>query len=682
MKIHILNICLFLIFASCQRKTQTTVAVSVQDEMDVVANKIDPSINPADDFFSWANGGWFSAFPMPPSESQWGIEAMVNEEIFQNTINICRNASISNPQLGSIDQKIGDLWATGMDTQAIEKQDITYVEPMLRSISNVRDLRQLVSVIGQMQTHNISPLFYGYVYQDRMASNRYAYYLSQGGISMDAREYYLNKSALHNKIREAYLVYVKKIFTNLGEPPFIAAMHASCVLKIETFLAEKHLSYEELDNPYTSYNKMSIKDLERVTPSVSWRILMNSMTFPLDSVVVENMDYVKHLDKGLKQFSIEDWKCYIKFFYVNSFAAYLPKRFRYPQFDFFGKTIDGRKQKKTQWKFLLEKEENLLGDALGRVFVKDFFIEKSQKRHSAIVDNLKNAFGESIREAAWLSPQTKQHALEKLSMMKKKIGYPHRWKDYASMKIDRKSFVGNIINANQWWYQWQMNKLQVPVDRNEWNITPQEYNAYYSPANNEVVVSAAVLTIPGFEDEQIDDAVMYGYAAASTIGHEMTHGFDLEGKEYDKYGNLNNWWTKQDYQNYLQKAKPLISIFNNQIVVDTFHCRGEATWNENIADLGGVSIALRAFKKTEQYQQGKSIAGFTPLQRFFMGYALAWMSIQTKERLLRNVLNDNHAPPKLRVNAILSNIPEFYEAFNVKQDHRMWLDPHKRVKIW
>ena len=369
-------------WAGCQRKTMAS--VSEQDQMDVVANKIDPLVNPVDDFFSWANGGWFRSFPMPPSESQWGIEAIVNEEVFQNTIQICRNAALSKAQKGSIDQKIGDLWATGMDTLAIEVQGLTYVQPLLNHISNIRDFKDLFATVGQMQGYNINPLFYAYVYQDKKYSDKYTLYIDKGDLSISTHDYYSGNDAMSRKVRTAYLEYLNKTFIHLGESPHLASLHANCVLKIETYLAQNHEAIDEMSDPYGSYNKRSIQDLEKMTPSVSWQILLKNMCCSADSVVVEQLAYIKNLDNAFKQFALEDWKCYLKFYTINALSAYLPKRFRLAQFAFYGKAIDGRQEKKAQWKFMLEIENQLLGDGLGQIFVKDFFQGNAQKRYADI----------------------------------------------------------------------------------------------------------------------------------------------------------------------------------------------------------------------------------------------------------------------------------------------------------
>ena len=434
--------------AGCQRKAAEY--VSEQDLMDVVANKIDPSVNPADDFFNWANGGWFKSFPMPASESQWGIEAIVNEEVFQNTIQICRNAALSNPLKGTIEQKIGDLWTTGMDTAAIETQGLKYVEPLLKNISDISDFKALFAVIGQIQAYNINPLFYGYVYQDKKYSNQYAFYINQGDLNISTHDYYTGNDAMSVKVRHAYLEYLNKTFTHLGESPKLAALHANCVLKIETFLAQNDETFGESGDPYGSYNKRSIADWEKLTPSVNWRIMLDNMGCPVDSLVVEEVNYIRKLDKAFKHFALEEWKCYLKFYTTNAISAYLPMRFRLAQFAFYGKTIDGRKEKKPQWKFMLEIENQVLGDGLGQIFVKDFFPEKTQKRYMDMVDNVKTAFTERIKELDWMEKATKEHALKKLAIMKRKVGYPNQWKTFTSMTKSLFTFhVTSALDRNK-----------------------------------------------------------------------------------------------------------------------------------------------------------------------------------------------------------------------------------------
>lgn len=670
-----------LIMGGCHRRLADS-ADADSALMDVVANKIDSTANPADDFFDWANGGWFKAFPMPLSESQWGINALAKEDVFQTTINVCRNASLQSAPIGSIEQKIGDLWATGMDTLTIELQDITPLVPYFKKIQGIRTNTELFAMVGELASYDVRSFFGFYVYQDKKYSNRYSFYMEQGGIGLFDKDYYLSDDRMSLKIRWEYVQYIQRALMNLGESERTAQTHASIILKLETFLAKKHLSIEQQQALQTDYNKYSIRNLEKEVPLIPWRVLFQNMGMPIDSVLIDDMAYFKHINQGLQIFPIEEWKCYLKFWLLNTYSVYLSKKYSLNQFKFYGGVMEGRKQAKPRWKFLLTEEEKFLGEGLGRLFVKDVFPEKIKKRYSDMVDKVKDAFGESIQEADWMSPTTKQAALRKLKAMKKKVGYPDKWKDYEGLNITRESFIQNILTAKKWWVQRSFNKLKKPVDRDEWNITPQEYDAYYSPANNEIVIPASLLAIPGFSDEQIDDAVAYGCIAGSAIGHEMTHGFDTEGKEYDLNGNLHKWWNKTDSAKYADRIMPLVQQYNKYLVVDSFYCNGAATLDENIADLGGLYIALKAFKKTQQYKEGKKIAGYTPLQRFFMGYALSWMNTYTKESLIRRVMNDEHSPAKWRVNGVLPNVSEFYEAFGVKPHNKMWIPPNKRVKIW
>jgi putative endopeptidase len=678
--IELLILCLIVLGGCNRRLADSGDADSAL--MDVVANKVDSVINPADNFFDWANNGWFKAFPMPPSESQWGIEALASEEIFQNTINICRNASLQPAMIGTLEQKIGDLWATGMDTISIETQGINPILPFIKKISTVKNIDELFAISGELYSYEVKSLFHAYVYQDKKYSDKYAFYLEQGGLGLFDREYYINDSKANMKIRWEYVQYIKRAFMNIGESERTAQIHASSILKIETFLAKKHLNLEDLQNIQNSYNKYSIGTLEKQTPSVPWKVMFKNMGLPVDSILVDDIGFLKQINEGIQLFPLEDWKCYLKFWLINTYSVYLPKKFGINQFQFYGGVLEGRKQAKARWKFLLTEEERLLGEGIGHLIVKDVFSEKTKKRYSVMVDGVKEAFNETIMEADWMSASTKIEALRKLKAMKKKVGYPDKWKEFDGMNISRESFAQNILSAKQWWFKRSMAKLTKPVDRFEWNITPQEYSAYYSVANNEIVISASILSIPGFSDDQIDDAVAYGCIAGSTIGHEITHGFDMEGKEYDLNGNLHRWWRSEDSIKYMERVQPLIQQYNKYIAIDSIHCNGAATLDENIADLGGITLALKAFKKTEQYKLGKKKAGYTPLQRFFMGYALGWMNITTKERLTRQVIADNHSPTKWRVNGVLSNIPEFYEAFSVKPHNKMWIPPNKRVKIW
>jgi putative endopeptidase len=650
---------------------------------DAVVSNIDTTVNPADDFFQFANGGWFKANPIPASESSWGIGKVLQEDIYEKMKKVSENAAKSNASIGSNEQKIGDFWTMGMDTLKLEKDGIAPLKTELDIIENIKDKTGVLDAVALFQTYKVGPLFFGLVYQDLKQSDKYAYYLYQGGLGMPERDYYFKTDERNKTIRQEYQKHLANIFQLSGENKANAVLKGQKVFELEKFLAQSHRTIEALRDNYKNYNPMTINELQKLTPSVFWQKMFDKMSLKgVETVIVGQPEFFKTVDIALNKFPIEDWKSYLKWQLISSFSDKLSKSYGDERFNFYDKILEGKKEQKSRWKEVLDAQEEALGDALGQLFVKDFFPEKAKKRYSDMVESVKNAYAENIKSLDWMSPETKAKALDKLQKVTKKVGYPDKWKDFSAMEIDKSSYVRNSINANKWWYNFNIKKLGKPVDRNEWGMTPQTYNAYYNQSNNEIVVPAAIFMIPGFADDEIDDAVVYGYGAASTIGHEITHGFDDQGRQYDASGNLIAWWLPQDSVKFTERAKMLVDEFNEFVAVDTMHVRGEATLGENIADLGGVVLGLKAFKQTEQYKKGEKIGGYSPLQRYFMGYALGWMDHQTKERAAKQIMTDVHSPANLRVNGIFVNIPEFYEAFNVKPNNKMWREPSKRVKIW
>ncbi|RYY97514.1 MAG: M13 family peptidase, partial [Chitinophagaceae bacterium] len=373
---------------------------------------------------------------------------------------------------------------------------------------------------------------------------------------------------------------------------------------------------------------------------------------------------------------------YLRFHLVRSTAPYLDSATYLQYFDFYGKTIRGAKKPKTRWKRMLDLQDGLMGEALGKVFVQEFFPKEAKERYSKMVEDVRGALKERITQLDWMSDSTKQKAFAKLASMKKKVGYPDKWKDFSAMEISRQPLARNVLAANSWWHHYEVNKLGKPVDRDEWEMNPQTYNAYYNPSNNEIVLPAGIFTVPGYRDAQLDDALVYGYAGATTIGHEITHGFDDEGRQYDEKGNLHAWWTPKDSAEFAQRAQKMVDQFNGYVVVDTARINGKATLGENIADLGGAILGLEAFKKTETYKSGKTVNGMTPLQRYFLGYALGWLNHTRDQELASRLLTDVHSPAKWRVNGPFVNVPEFYEAFGVKPGDKMYRADSLRVRIW
>ena len=668
----------FVFFYACKNDSSTSKSPSE----DVVAANLDTTVSPADDFFLFANGGWIKNHPIPGSESSWSIGKMVQDDIYNKMKTVSENAAKAKAAKGSNEQKIGDFWSIGMDSAAIETAGLAAIQPEIDKIAAIKDINSLLEVVADMHTSQISPMFGISVYQDEKNSALNTLHVSQGGLGLGERDYYFKKDERNVNIRKEYVLHIANMLKLMGDNEANAAKYATSIVKLETFLAEKHRTIEALRDPYANYNKMSVNDLQKTTPSVNWSNLLTKTGLKTDTLIVGQPEFFKQMEASLKKFSLDDWKAYLRFNLVSSLAAYLPKAFDQEHFSFYGKILEGKKEQKLRWKRVLDAQEGQLGDALGQLFVKEYFSQKAKKRYEDMSEAIREAFTENIKELDWMSAVTKEKALDKLQKVNKKIGYPDKWKDFGVMTIDRSSYVGNNLNANKWWFNYQANKLNKPVDRTEWDMTPQTYNAYYNPSNNEIVMPASIFMIPGFTDDQVDDAVAYGYAAASTIGHEVTHGFDDQGRQFDAEGNLKMWWTAEDSAQFAQRANKLVAQFNEYMPVDTMHVRGKATLGENIADLGGVVLGLRAFKKTEQYKKGEKIAGYTPLQRYFMGYALGWMGHATKERLARQLMTDVHSPAKERVNGPCVNVPEFYEAFGIKQGDKMYRDEAKRTKIW
>lgn len=664
-----------VLFAACTPKSETK-------KSDIIVDNLDTTTSPRDDFFQYAQGGWIKNNPIPDDETGWGIAYLIQEELYDRLLKINEQALKSNAKSG-IDRQIGDFWYSGMDTTNIEKQGVKPLQPELDKIAALRSKQDVMSLAAEMHTYGVGVFFGEGVSQDDMNSEQMAYILWQGGIGLPNRDYYFNTDERTTNIRNAYPDYVTKLFVLTGVDEQTAKQKADRVIAFETELAKKSKKLEDLRDPYANYNKMAISNLKSISPTIDWTSVLQKIGVKhIDSVIVGQPQFITQLDALVANTDMETLKDYMSFHLVRSFAGYLSSDFVNANFDFYSKQIYGAKENKPRWKRVLAAEEDVIGEALGQLFAKEYFNEKAKKRYEDIVENVRDAYKARIEHLDWMTDSTKQKALQKLASITKKVGYPDKWKDFSSLKITRDAYVLNIINANKWWNDYELNKLGKPVDRSEWSMTPQTYNAYYNPSNNEIVMPAGIFTVPGYRDEELDDALVYGYAAASTVGHEITHGFDDEGRKYDAYGNLKNWWTKQDEEEFNNRAQLLVNQFNAFMPIDTMHINGSATLGENLADLGGVLIGLDAFKKTDMYKNNVMIGGFTPTQRFFLGYALGWMYQMRDEQLASRLLTDVHSPAKYRVNGPFPNVPEFYEAFNIQPGDKMYLPDSLRVKLW
>jgi len=651
---------------------------------DVVAANIDASVNPGDDFFSFANGAWLKAHPLPADEATWGIGKAVDEDLYASLRKISENAAARNDAApGSDERKIGDFWATAMDEALAEKTGITPLKDELARIDAARDLGAILDIAFDLRRQNMETFFGFGIEQDLKASDVMAVYVTQGGLGLPERDYYFNTEEGVARARAAYVTHLHNVYKLLGADEASADASARAVMAFETALARVSRPLADLRDPQKNYNKMSMADLSaKHSPSIAWAARLNAWDLKPDYVIVGQPEFFSGLEAQLRQTPVPVLRDYLRAHLVDACAPFLSKAFDDESFDFYGRVLSGQKEQRPRWKRVLDAENHGLGMVLGRAFVKEYFPEAAKQRYNALVEEIRSAYGGRIDRLDWMSDATKAKAHEKLAAVTKKVGYPEKWRDDSALAVARNSYAENVIYARRWRFDYQKAKFGKPVDRSEWEMTPQTYNAYYNPSNNEIVLPAAAFAIPGFRDAEIDDAVVYGYAAASTIGHEMTHGFDDEGRQFDAAGNLADWWTKEDAEKFSARADVLVRQFDAYEPLPGLHINGRASLGENIADYGGLLIALDAFKKTEQYRKGEKIAGYTPVQRFFLGYAMSWIFEEQQAMLRQELLSDVHAPPKWRVNGPLSNVPEFYEAFGIKPGQAMYRAEGDRAHIW
>ena len=649
---------------------------------DILFSSLDTTVRPSDDFFEYANGGWIKKNPIPNEQSSWGIGNLVFEENLRRTREISEEAAKSGAAKGSNEQKIGDFWSSGMDSVKIENDGLKHLQPYLDKINAITDIKSLLATVSEFRKLGSYTLFADFVTQDDKNSEVMTYKLWQGGIGLPEREYYFKTDSATKNIRNEYVKYIATMLHMAGDDSLTANKAAADILAMETKLAQASRKLADLRDPYANYNKKAIADLGKMSASIDWNnFLTTEGVKSIDSVIVGQPEFFKALETILKSTPINVWKSYVRFNLISDFAGSLPDRFGVTAFN-FNKLFSGAKERRPRWKRVMQSEENAMGELLGQLYVKKYFNETAKKRYIDLVEAIRDALRERIKNLSWMSDSTKEKAYAKLAAVTKKVGYPDKWKDFSAMTISNDSYLQNIVNANTWQHNYEFNKLGKPVDRTEWGMTPQTWNAYYNPSNNEIVLPAGIFTVPGFKDEELDDALVYGYAGASTIGHEITHGFDDEGRQFDAKGNLVSWWTKKDEEEFKKRAEAIIKQFDEYEPLPGYHINGKATTGENIADLGGILVGLDAFKKTQTYKDGKLINGMTPLQRYFFGYALSWQFHIREESLRNRLLTDVHSPAKYRVNGPFVDVDDFYAAFNIKPGDKMYRPDSLRARIW
>ena len=649
---------------------------------DFLRTNIDATVNPGDDFFQYANGGWLKRNPIPASESRWGIGNVVNDQLRTSLRKINEDAATSGGAPGSDQQKIGDFWSTAMDTAKAQRLGVHPLDAELARIDAIRTTHDALDVGFALQPIGVQPFFAVFVGQDEKNSDVEAVHLYQSGLGLPERDFYFNTDSGVTRIRGEYVAHLERVLALLGHDAASARTSAANVMVFETALAKASRKLEDLRDPNLNYNKMTPAEVTtKLTPSIDWTERLAAWKLQPSYVLVGQPQFFAAVDTLLRTTPVPVLQDYLRLRLVENYAGFLSKTFDDESFS-FAKQLTGQAELRPRWKRVLDEEGSAMGMVLGRIFVKEYFPEASKKRYAAMVEAIRASYLNRINQLDWMSDSTKARARLKLAAITPKVGYPDKWKDYSALVIGRDSYAANMMNAARWGFNDMIWKFGKPVDRAEWGMTPQTYNAYYSPSNNEIVLPAAIFAIPGVRDDQVDDAVAYGYAAASTIGHEITHGFDDEGRQFDAAGNLKDWWTPEDAAKFQERAEVMRKQFDAYEPMPGMHINGKAGLGENIADYGGLLLGLDAFKKTRQYREGTPIGGLTPIQRYFLGYAIGWLSQQRDAALRSSLLADVHSPAKWRVLGPLSNIPEFYDAFNVKPGQAMWRPPEQRVHIW
>lgn len=660
---------LILVF-SCQKQMKSGIDMSSMDTL----------VKPQDNFYTYMNGKWLKAFQIPADKDNYGIFTKLADDAEKNLRAIIEEAAAKqNKEKGSNEQKVGDMYTSFMDSSKIEELGVTPIQGELDEIQALSSKQDFVKHLVQLSKQGLDALFLPFIDQDGKKSTQYIVSVYQGGITLPDRDYYLKNTKRFIDIRTKYVSHIAKMFDMAGIEDGQAK--AKMILDFETALAKAHWTRVENRDPVKTYNKFAITDLDNKMPDFDWHLYATEAGFGKeDSLIVYQPSYLFALDGLIKKTSLNDLKTILDWKVIHKASPYLSSNFVNERFDFYGHTLRGTEKNRPRWKRAVKSVEGALGEVVGKLYVERYFKPEAKERMKKLVENLKASMKNRIENVAWMSDTTKQKALEKLSKFGTKIGYPDVWKDYSALEIKADDLFGNIKRSGMWEYNREINKLGKPIDRTEWGMTPQTVNAYYNPSKNEIVFPAAILQ-PPFFNMDADDAVNYGGIGA-VIGHEITHGFDDQGSQFNGEGNIKNWWTKEDRDEFEKRTKVMVDEYNSFNPIDTMHVNGKLTLGENIADLGGLTVAYYAYKKSLNGKDAPVIDGFTGDQRFFLGWAQVWARKYRDETLKRRLLTDPHSPSEYRTNGIVANMPEFYKAFNVTEQDSLYRPVDERVKIW
>lgn len=667
--------------ASCQKNKDTATSSTPDRTVFFDKSGMDTTVRPGNDFFTYANGTWIKNTKIPDDQTGWGSFNTLYDENLKKTKIILEKAASADAKAGSVEQKVGDFYASGMDTARIESLGYEPLKPELAKIAALTDYKSALNYLAASKSDPGGRLIGFYVGADDRQSSTNRINFGQAGLSLPEKEYYTKTDSATVAVRKAFVTYIAKLFTLTGVDPTSAKTKADGILAFETMLARSHKAPADLRDPVANYHKLAVADLTRQMPNLDWRTLLNTMGLPkIDSVLMGQPEYYQALNKSLPTTSMDELKDYLAFTLIDGNAGLLSKPFREASFAFKGKTLNGQLKEPERWKRVADAVDGYLGDALGQLWVKQYFPPEAKERMLTLVDNLQKVYRERIEKLDWMAPETKKVALVKLDKFLKKIGYPDKWKEYPDVTVKRDDYFGNVQQARAHHTKEDFDKVNQPVDRADWLMTAPTVNAYANPSNNEVVFPAGILQFPFF-DKDADDAINYG-AIGMVIGHEMTHLFDDQGRQYDENGNLRDWWTKQDGQRFTTKTQAVAKQYDGYSILNNLHVNGRLTLGENLADLGGITLAYQAFKLTKDGQGNQKIDGFTPDQRFFLGFAQVWRIKVRDEAERVRITTDPHSPAKFRVNGPLANFEPFYKAFNVQPGDKLYKPEVDQAKVW
>lgn len=666
----------FAMLTSCagQKEAKSTSGIDLAN--------MDTTVSAGTDFFRYACGGWNDAHPLTAEYSRYGTF----DELFENSQKQLRElieglAAQKNNQAGSAAQKIGDLYNMAMDSVTLNKQGAEPVKAMLDKIAGMKDKSEIVPMMTEMAHIGIGTYFRSYVYADPKNSSLNIFQMGQGGINLGEKEYYLDTDSITQNIREQYKLYIGKLFQLAGFSEADAQQKVADVMEIETAIAKVSRSATELRDPEANYHKMSFDELKKTIAGIDWDAYMKGLGIQVPAELnVEQVEPIQEVARLMNTLPLSKHVSYLEYNLLDAAASCLSDDFVAARFDFYGKVLSGRQVNQPRWKRAVNSVNGMLGELVGEMYVEKYFPAAAKERMVKLVKNLQTALGERIDAQEWMSDSTKIRAHEKLAVFHVKVGYPDKWKDYSKLEIKNDSYWANVCRASEWGFNDMYSRIGKPVDKDEWLMTPQTVNAYYNPSTNEICFPAAILQPPFFNMEA-DDAANYG-AIGVVIGHEMTHGFDDQGRQFDKDGNLTDWWAPGDADRFKERAQVMVDFFNKIEVLPGLQANGELTLGENLADHGGLNVAYLAFQNATKDAPLGVVDGFTPEQRFFLAYATLWAGNIRDEQIRVYTKSDPHSLGKWRVNGALPHIQAWYDAFHITPSDPLYVAPENRVNVW